>query len=69
MTDQDLEPVNIEKIFSEFSDHSIAELMLTIKELREQRDHEQKVNGASTVLSGDSDICIDCEAVKEQDED
>ena len=91
MTDQDLEPVNIEKIFSEFSDHSIAELMLTIKELREQRDHEQKVNAAkefklqkaeelivvlegrinsaSTVLSGDSDICIDCEAVKEQDED
>jgi len=93
MTDQYevLEPVNVEKLFSEFSDHSIAELMLTISELREKLAHEQKLNAAkeyklakveeeletlqgrintvNTVLSGESDICIDCEEIKGQDED
>lgn len=92
MTEEhDLEPVDIEKIFLEFSDHSLAELMLTIKDLREQRDHEQKVNAAkefklqkaeeeletlrgrintsTAILQGESDICIDCEAVKDKDED
>ena len=42
----DLEPVNVEKLFEEFSDTSMAELMLTIKELREQLDHEQKLCAA-----------------------
>lgn len=93
MTDQyeTLEPVDIEKLFAEFSDHSLAELMLTVKELREKLEHEQKVNAAkefkldraeeeleklngrintaNTVLNGESDICIDCDAVKEQDEE
>jgi hypothetical protein len=42
----DLEPVNVEELFAEFSDTSMAELMLTIKELRERIAHEQKLVAA-----------------------
>ncbi|MGI9571094.1 MAG: hypothetical protein ACR2PH_15475 [Desulfobulbia bacterium] len=87
-TQEALEPVNVEKLFTEFSDHSVAELMVTIQELRDKVEHEQKLNAAkefklqkaeeelallngrinsvTTILEGDADICIDCEAVKEQ---
>jgi len=89
MTDE-LEPVNVEKLFVEFSDTSLAEMMLTIKELRESIAYEQKVsaakefkltkaeelietlegriNSVTTILAGESDICIDCEAVKDTTE-
>ena len=43
---EELEPVDVSKLVEEFADHSIAELMLSIKELREQLDHEQKVSAA-----------------------
>lgn len=89
-TQEPLEPVNVDKLFTEFSDTSLAELMLTVKELREQLDYEQKlvaakefkltkaeelietlegrINSVTTILAGDSDICIDCDAVKEQED-
>lgn len=93
MTDQHeiIEPVNLEKLFEEYSDHSVAELMLTIRELKEALEQEKKahsydelklkqaeekiellegrINTAIPVLHGDADICIDCEAVKDQDEE
>ena len=86
-----LEPVDVAKLVEEFSDHSIAELMLTVKKLRERVEHEQKVGAAKefklqkaeeelellrgrinttiTVLNGESDICIDCEAVNKPEDD
>jgi hypothetical protein len=90
-TNQDtLEPVNVDKLFTEFSDTSLAELMLTVKELREKLEYEQKlvaakefkltkaeelietlegrINSVTTILAGESDVCIDCEAVKEQED-
>ena len=89
-TQKDLEPVDVGKLVEEFSDHSIAELMLSIKELREKVDYEVKlrearefklqkaeelievlqgrINTSITVLSGESDICIDCEAVKKPED-
>lgn len=93
MTDQHeiLEPVDVEKLLANFSDYTIAELVMEIKQLREDLAQEKKVtaakefklaktekeletlqgriNTASTVLSGESDICIDCEEIKERDED
>ena len=92
MTDENdiLEPVDLEKLFEEYSDHSVAELMLTIRELKEQLEQEKKahsfdelrlkqaeekievlegrIRAAIPVLHGEADICIDCEAVKEQSE-
>jgi len=87
----DLEPLNVEKLMAQFSDFTIAELVLEIKELRETIEQEKKVcaakefklqkaeelieilegriNTVTTVLSGESDICIDCDAVKEPEED
>jgi len=87
----DLEPLNVEKLMAQFSDFTIAELVLEIKELREKLEQEKKVcaakefklqkteeeletlsgriNTSITVLNGDSDICIDCEAVKEPDKE
>lgn len=87
MTDDILEPVNIAKVLEEFSDHTIAELALTIKDLRKELEHEKKahsfderqvilaneeiekltgrINSAATILNGEADICIECEAVKE----
>ena len=90
MTDE-LEPVNIAKALEEFSDHTIAELVLTIKDLRNELEQERKahsyderqiilaneeieklkgrINSAATILNGEADICIDCEAVKELKEE
>lgn len=87
----ELEPISTEKLLAEFSDFTIAELVLEIKEGREKLEYEQKlcaakefklqkaeelivvlegrINTTITVLSGDSDICIDCEAIKEPEED
>jgi len=87
----DLEPLNVEKLMAQFSDFTIAELVLEIKEGREKLEHEQKVcaakefklqkaeeeletlrgriNTSITVLGGESDICIDCEAVKEPEKE
>jgi len=86
-TQETLEPVDMEKLFVEFSDTSIAELMMIVRELREKIAHEQKIsaakefkltkaeelietlegriNSVTTILEGDADICIDCDAVKE----
>ena len=86
-----LDPVNVEKLFAEFADTPLAELLLIIKDLREKAEHEQKlreakdfkltkaeeqleilegrINTSLTVLNGESDICIDCEAVKELKDD
>jgi hypothetical protein len=85
-----LEPVNVEKLMANFSDYTIAELVLEIKQLREKVEYEQKVvaakefkltkaeeqlellkgriNTTITVLNGESDICLDCEAVKEKED-
>ena len=41
-----LEPVNVEKLMANFSDYTIAELVLEIKQLREKVDYEQKVVAA-----------------------
>ena len=84
-----LEPVNVEKLMANFSDYTIAELVLEIKQLREKVEYEQKVvaakefkltkaeeqlellkgriNTTITVLNGESDICLDCDAVKEEE--
>lgn len=91
MTDQHeiLEPVDVEKLLANFSDYTIAELAMEIKQLREELAQEKKItaakefklvkteeeleklngriNTANTVLSGESDICID--VAKAQDED
>ena len=89
-SENNLEPVDIGKLFEEFGDNSVAELMLTIKELRSALDQEKKahsfderqlrlaeeelellkgrINTSITVLSGESDICIDCEAVKKPED-
>lgn len=85
-----LEPLNVEELMAQFSDFTIAELILEIKELREAIEQEKKVSAAkefklqkaeelievlegrintvTTVLSGESDICIDCDAVKEPED-
>lgn len=87
----DLEPVDVEKLLANFSDYTIAELVMEIKQLRSDLEQEKKVvaakdfklknteeeltklkgriNTATAVLSGDSDICIDCEAVAEHTDD
>lgn len=44
MEETKLEPVNVEALFSEFSDSSLAELMMTIKDLRQSLDHEKKAH-------------------------
>lgn len=44
MEENKLEPVNVEALFSEFSDSSLAELMMTIKDLRQSLDHEKKAH-------------------------
>lgn len=44
MDDNTLEPVNIQSLFDEFSDMSMAELMVTIKELRQALEQEKKVH-------------------------
>jgi len=93
MTDQHeiIEPVDVAALFEEYSDHSVAELMLTIRELKGNLEQEKKahaydelklrqaeekitllegrINAAIPVLHGEADICIDCGAVKEQQED
>ena len=85
-----LEPLNVEELMAQFSDFTIAELILEIKELREAIEQEKKISAAkefklqkaeeligilegrintvTTVLSGESDICIDCDAVKEPED-
>ena len=87
---ESLEPVNVEKLMANFSDYTIAELVLEIKQLREKVDYEQKVvaakefkltkaeeqvkllqgriNSIMPILNGEADICIDCEAVKEEED-
>jgi len=92
MTDQptdELEPVRTGELLREFSDYTLAELVLEIKEGREALELEKKahavatfargkaearleilegrINTSVTVLNGDSDICIDCDAIKEED--
>jgi hypothetical protein len=42
----DLEPLNVEKLMAQFSDFTIAELVLEIKELREALEQEKKVSAA-----------------------
>ena len=43
MTD-DLEPVDVETLLAEFSDHTIAELVLEIHELRKKLEQEKKAH-------------------------
>ena len=93
MTDQleKLEPVPISQLLKEYSEFTLAELVLEIKEGKEALEAEKKQHAATTfartkaeqlletlegriktasaVLSGESDICIGCEAVKDQDEE
>ena len=45
-TTDNLEPLNVEKLMAQFSDFTIAELVLEIKEGREKLDHEQKLCAA-----------------------
>ena len=90
MEETKLEPVNVEALFSEFSDSSLAELMMTIKDLRQSLDHEKKahsfdelklkkaeeqieiltgrINSVVPILKGEADVCINCEAVREDKE-
>ena len=90
MTDETLEPVDVEKLLANFSDYTIAELVMEIKQLREELAQEKKVvaakefkltkteeqlellkgriNTTITVLSGESDVCIDCEEIIGSDE-
>jgi hypothetical protein len=44
MDDNTVEPVDVQSLFTEFSDYSLAELMVIIKELRQALDHEKKVH-------------------------
>ena len=41
-----LDPVNVEKLIAHFSDYTIAELVLEIKELREALEQEKKLSAA-----------------------
>lgn len=45
-TTTELEPIPIEKLFAEFSDFTIAELVLEIKEGRKKLEYEQKLCAA-----------------------
>jgi hypothetical protein len=42
-TIDDLEPVDAENLLADFSDYTIAELVLEIKELRKSLAHEKKI--------------------------
>jgi len=44
MDDDILKPINVQDLFAEFSDMSMAELMVTIKELRQALEQEKKVH-------------------------
>jgi len=45
-TTDELEPISPEKLFTEFSDFSIAELIMEIKEGRDKLEHEIKLCAA-----------------------
>ena len=45
-TSDDLEPVNVEELVANFSDYTIAELVLEIKELRAALEQEKKISAA-----------------------
>lgn len=45
-TSDDLEPVNVEELIADFSDFTIAELVLEIKELRAALEQEKKISAA-----------------------
>jgi len=45
-TMDELEPIPTEKLLAEFSDFTIAELVVEIKELREALELEKKINAA-----------------------
>lgn len=41
---EDLEPIDTEKLFAEFGDSTLVELMLTVQELREALELEKKAH-------------------------
>ncbi len=45
-TSDDLEPVNVEKLIADFSDFTVAELVIEITELRTALEQEKKISAA-----------------------
>jgi len=58
-TAAELEPISTEKLLAEFSDFTIAELVLEIKEGREKLEHEQKVCAAKEFKLNKAEIEIE----------